>query len=78
MKYIRRKNSQVPINGGLKEKDDEKQILSRSPPEAESNKAQIHDKFHEIPEIPEIRFEDQKLTSFSDLLIFQTLFLRLI
>jgi hypothetical protein len=39
-----------------------------------SSKAQIHAKFHKIPVI---RFEDQKLTSFSGLLIFQTLFMRL-
>jgi len=36
-----------------------------------SNKAQIHAKYHKIPVI---RFEDQKLTSFSGLLIFQALF----
>ena len=39
-----------------------------------SSKAQIHAKYHKIPVI---RFEDQKLTSFSGLLIFQTLFSRL-
>jgi hypothetical protein len=39
-----------------------------------SSKAQIHAKFHRIPAI---RFEDQKLTSFSGLLIFQLLFKRL-
>ena len=39
-----------------------------------SSKAQIHAKFHKIPAI---RFEDQKLTSFSGLLIFQVLFSRL-
>jgi len=39
-----------------------------------SSKAQIHAKFHKIPVI---RFEDQKLTSFSGLLIFQTLFMKL-
>ena len=36
-----------------------------------SSKAQIQAKFHKIPVI---RFEDQKLTSFSGLLIFQVLF----
>jgi hypothetical protein len=36
-----------------------------------SSKAQIEAKFHKIPII---RFEDQRLTSFSGLLIFQTLF----
>lgn len=39
-----------------------------------SSKSQIHAKFHKIPDI---RFEDQKLTSFSGLLIFQLLFRRL-
>ena len=39
-----------------------------------SSKSQIHAKFHKIPTI---RFEDQQLTSFSGLLIFQLLFKRL-
>ena len=39
-----------------------------------SSKAQIQVKYHKIPTI---RFEDQKLTSFSGLLIFQVLFRRL-
>lgn len=39
-----------------------------------SSKAQIHAKFHKIPTI---RFEDQKLTSFSGLLIFQALFMKM-
>jgi len=39
-----------------------------------SSKAQIEAKFHKIPVI---RFEDQQLTSFSGLLIFQLLFKRL-
>ena len=39
-----------------------------------SSRAQIQAKFHKIPVI---RFEDQKLTSFSGLLIFQLLFKRL-
>ena len=39
-----------------------------------SSKAEIHAKFHGIPVI---RFEDQKPTSFSGLLIFQVLFRRL-
>jgi len=39
-----------------------------------SSKAQNHAKFHKIPEI---RFEDQQLTSFSGLLVFQLLFRRL-
>jgi len=39
-----------------------------------SSKTQIYTKFYKIPEI---RFEDQQLTSFSGLLIFQLLFKRL-
>jgi len=39
-----------------------------------SSKAQITAKFHKIPMI---RFEDQQLTSFSGLLIFQLLFKRI-
>ena len=39
-----------------------------------SSRAEIQAKFHKIPVI---RFEDQKLTSFSGLLIFQVLFSRL-
>ena len=39
-----------------------------------SSKSQIHAKYHRIPTI---RFEDQQLTSFSGLLIFQLLFKRL-
>ncbi len=39
-----------------------------------SSKAQIQAKFHKIPEI---KFEDQRLTSFSGLLVFQLLFKRI-
>jgi hypothetical protein len=39
-----------------------------------SRKAQIQAKCHNIPAI---RFEDQRLTSFSGLLIFQALFMRM-
>jgi hypothetical protein len=39
-----------------------------------SSKAEIQAKFHKIPLV---RFEDQKLTSFSGLLIFQALFHRM-
>ena len=39
-----------------------------------SRKAQIQAKCHKIPAI---RFEDQRLTSFSGLLIFQALFMRM-
>jgi hypothetical protein len=62
------------VNSGLKEIEEEKQTLSRRPPQVKSSKAQIHAKYHKIPAI---RFEDQKLTSFSGLLIFQTLFSRM-
>jgi hypothetical protein len=47
---------------------------SRRPPQVKSSKAEIQAKFHKIPVI---RFEDQKLSSFSGLLIFQVLFSRL-
>ena len=39
-----------------------------------SSKAQIYARFHKIPMI---RFEDQRLTSFSGLLIFQALFTKM-
>ena len=39
-----------------------------------SSKAQIHAKYHKIPVI---KFEDQRLTSFSGLLIFQSLFMHM-
>ena len=48
--------------------------LFRRPPQVKSSKSQIHAKFHKIPMI---RFEDQQLTSFSGLLVFQMLFKRL-
>jgi hypothetical protein len=48
--------------------------FSRRSPQVKFSKAQIEAKFHKIPVI---RFEDQKLTSFSGLLIFQVLFRRL-
>lgn len=48
--------------------------LFRRPPQVKSSKSQIHAKYHRIPAI---RFEDQQLTSFSGLLIFQLLFKRL-
>jgi hypothetical protein len=44
---------------------------SRRPPQVKSSKAEKHAKYHKIPVI---QFEDQKLTSFSGLLIFQGLF----
>ena len=48
--------------------------LFRRPPQVKSSKSQIHAKFYKIPTI---RFEDQQLTSFSGLLIFQVLFAKL-
>ncbi len=62
------------MNSGLTEIVEEIQTKSRRPPQVKSSKTQIHAKFHKIPAI---RFEDQKLTSFSGLLIFQVLFMRL-
>ena len=62
------------MNNGLKEIVEEIQTKFRRPPQVKSSKAQIHAKFHKIPTIC---FEDQKLTSFSGLLIFQLLFMRL-
>jgi hypothetical protein len=62
------------MNSGLTEIEEEKLTLFRRPPQVKSSKAQIHAKYHKIPTI---RFEDQKLTSFSGLLIFQGLFKRL-
>ena len=47
---------------------------SKRPPQVKSSKAQITVKFHKIPMI---RFEDQQLTSFSGLLIFQLLLTRI-
>jgi len=54
-------------------KDFEQKNLNRSrrPPQVKSSKAEIQAKYHKIPVI---QFEDQKLTSFSGLLIFQSLF----
>jgi len=52
----------------------QKITITRRPPQVKSSKSQIHAKFHSIPTI---RFEDQQLTSFSGLLIFQLLFKRL-
>jgi len=58
------------MNSGLNEIEEEKQTLFRRPPQVKSSKAQIQAEYHKIPTI---RFEDQKLTSFSGLLIFQGL-----
>ncbi|NOX33759.1 MAG: hypothetical protein GXP56_08465 [Deltaproteobacteria bacterium] len=62
------------MNKGYNELTKQKTTLFRRPPQVKSSKAQIYTKFHKIPEI---RFEDQQLTSFSGLLIFQLLFKRL-
>ena len=62
------------MNSGLTEIVEEIQTKSRRPPQVKSSKAQIHAKFHKIPVI---NFQDQKLTSFSGLLIFQALFTRM-
>jgi hypothetical protein len=62
------------MNSGLTEIVEEIRTKSRRPPQVKSSKAQIQVKYHKIPTI---RFEDQKLTSFSGLLIFQVLFRRL-
>ena len=62
------------MNNGLMEIVEEIQTKSRRPPQVKSSKAQIHAKFHKIPVI---NFQDQKLTSFSGLLIFQALFARM-
>jgi len=51
-----------------------KNLISRRSPQVKSSKAEIQAKYHKIPVI---RFEDQRLTSFSGLLIFQVLFGRL-
>ena len=48
--------------------------LFRRPPQVKSSKTQIQSNFYKIPSI---RFEDQKLTSFSGLLIVQLLFRRI-
>jgi hypothetical protein len=49
-------------------------IQSRRPPQVKYSKKQIYSR---VRKIPEIRFEDQKLTSFSGLVIFQSLFYHL-
>ena len=74
MAYFKIKNLRSPEDHGLTEIVAEIQTISRRPPQVISSKAQIHAKFHKIPTI---RFEDQKLASFSGLLIFQVLFMRM-
>jgi len=62
------------MNKGYNEFDKNKKTLFRRPPQVKSSKAEIMAKYHKIPEI---KFEDQQLTSFSGLLVFQLLFNRL-
>ena len=71
MTVFKIKNLRSPEDHGLTEIAEEIRTKSRRPPQVKSSKAQIHAKFHKIPTI---QFEDQKLTSFSGLLIFQALF----
>jgi hypothetical protein len=68
------KNLRKPMNSVYILFERRKKPLFRRPPQVKSSKSQIHAKFHRIPTI---RFEDQQLTSFSGLLIFQLLFRRL-
>jgi hypothetical protein len=49
-------------------------IQSRRPPQVKYSKNEIHSRVYRIPEI---RFEDQRLTSFAGLVIFQSLFYHL-
>jgi hypothetical protein len=74
MAYFQIKNLRSPEDHGLTEIVEEIRTISRRPPQVKSSRAQIHAKFHKIPTI---RFEDQRLTSFSGLLIFQVLFMRM-
>jgi hypothetical protein len=62
------------MNKGYNEFDEPKTTEFRRPPQVKSSKAQIFAKFHKIPTI---RFEDQELTSFSGMILFQPLFNRL-
>ena len=65
------KSLRKPMNNGYILFGKTKITLFRRPPQVKSSKSQIHAKFHKIPVI---RFEDQKLTSFSGLIVFQLLF----
>jgi hypothetical protein len=62
------------MNKGYNELSRQKITIFRRPPQVKSSKAQIYTKFHKIPQV---LFEDQQLTSFSGLLIFQLLFKRM-
>jgi hypothetical protein len=59
------------MDKGYRKVEQTKPTLSRRSPQVKSSKSQIQAKYHKIPVI---RFEDQRLTSFSGLLIFQVLF----
>jgi hypothetical protein len=59
------------MNKGYNKFSTNKLTEFRRPPQVKSSKAQILTKFHKIPEI---QFEDQQLTSFSGIVIFQLLF----
>ena len=60
--------------GGINRNEVAGSLGIRRSPQVKSSKAQIQAKYHKIPTI---HFEDQRLTSFSGLLIFQILFRRL-
>ncbi len=62
------------MDKGYKEVRQTNLNLSRRSPQVKSSKAEIQAKYHKIPMI---KFEDQRLTSFSGLLIFQALFRRM-
>jgi hypothetical protein len=62
------------MNKGYNKFTRQKITKFRRPPQVKSSKAQIYTKCHKIPEI---RFEDQQLTSLSGVIIFQLLFGRL-
>jgi hypothetical protein len=62
------------MDKGYKEVRQTNLNLSRRSPQVKSSKAEIQAKYHKIPLI---KFEDQRLTSFSGLLIFQALFRRM-
>ena len=59
------------MNKGYNKFTRQKTTLFRRASQVKSSKTQIHTKSHKIPEL---RFEDQHLTSFSGIIIFQLLF----
>jgi hypothetical protein len=74
MEEISSKGLRNPMDKGYKRLLHKLLSQSRRSPQVKSSKSEIHTKFHKIPTI---HFEDQKLTSFSGILIFQLLFKRL-